>query len=190
MGFADLSRPRSSRAKPQTASRKNSRRSLWWPLDGAARPARARRAPGHCGFDARGGACDMTKPFRAGPARRHRRGDGRIRAGRGRLYSRKVRRRHAQHLLVSPAPGRRRQAGALFHARRRGRAVGPAYRRSSNNRGIDASAISRDPERTLGLYLISLEGAERRFSYWRTSRPRAGSPTIPRGSTRRCARPR
>ena len=33
--------------------------------------------------------------------------------------------------------------------------------------GIDAGAISRDPERTLGLYLISLEGAERRFSYWR-----------------------
>ena len=33
--------------------------------------------------------------------------------------------------------------------------------------GIDASAISSDPERTLGLYLISLEGAERRFSYWR-----------------------
>ncbi|HEY3719693.1 MAG TPA: sugar kinase [Roseiarcus sp.] len=33
--------------------------------------------------------------------------------------------------------------------------------------GIDATAVSRDPERTLGLYLISLEGAERRFSYWR-----------------------
>ena len=33
--------------------------------------------------------------------------------------------------------------------------------------GIDASAVSRDPERTLGLYMISLEGAERRFSYWR-----------------------
>jgi 2-dehydro-3-deoxygluconokinase len=33
--------------------------------------------------------------------------------------------------------------------------------------GIDASAVSRDLERTLGLYLISLDGAERRFSYWR-----------------------
>ncbi len=33
--------------------------------------------------------------------------------------------------------------------------------------GLDAGAVSRDPERTLGLYLISLEGAERRFSYWR-----------------------
>jgi 2-dehydro-3-deoxygluconokinase len=33
--------------------------------------------------------------------------------------------------------------------------------------GIDAGAVSRDPERTLGLYLISLDGAERRFSYWR-----------------------
>ena len=33
--------------------------------------------------------------------------------------------------------------------------------------GIDSSAVSRDPERTLGLYLISLQGAERSFSYWR-----------------------
>ena len=33
--------------------------------------------------------------------------------------------------------------------------------------GIDPDAISRDPERTLGLYTITLEGAERRFSYWR-----------------------
>jgi 2-dehydro-3-deoxygluconokinase len=33
--------------------------------------------------------------------------------------------------------------------------------------GLDTSAVSRDPERSLGLYLISLEGAERRFSYWR-----------------------
>ncbi len=33
--------------------------------------------------------------------------------------------------------------------------------------GIASDAISRDPERTLGLYTITLEGAERRFSYWR-----------------------
>jgi 2-dehydro-3-deoxygluconokinase len=33
--------------------------------------------------------------------------------------------------------------------------------------GIESDTISRDPERTLGLYTISLEGAERRFSYWR-----------------------
>lgn len=33
--------------------------------------------------------------------------------------------------------------------------------------GIVADVISRDPERTLGLYTITLEGAERRFSYWR-----------------------
>jgi len=32
---------------------------------------------------------------------------------------------------------------------------------------IDTARISRDPERTLGLYLIRLEGAERHFSYWR-----------------------
>lgn len=33
--------------------------------------------------------------------------------------------------------------------------------------GIASNAISRDSERTLGLYTITLEGAERRFSYWR-----------------------
>lgn len=33
--------------------------------------------------------------------------------------------------------------------------------------GIDASHISRDDERTLGLYVISLAGAERHFAYWR-----------------------
>ena len=33
--------------------------------------------------------------------------------------------------------------------------------------GIDDSRIARDAERTLGLYLIQLEGAERHFSYWR-----------------------
>lgn len=33
--------------------------------------------------------------------------------------------------------------------------------------GIGSEAISRDPERTLGLYTITLDGAERRFSYWR-----------------------
>ena len=35
--------------------------------------------------------------------------------------------------------------------------------------GIDASVVSRDAERTLGLYLITLIGAERRFTYWRDS---------------------
>ena len=33
--------------------------------------------------------------------------------------------------------------------------------------GIGAGAVSRDPERTMGLYLIELDGAERRFLYWR-----------------------
>lgn len=33
--------------------------------------------------------------------------------------------------------------------------------------GIDTSVVSRDSERNLGLYLITLVGAERRFSYWR-----------------------
>jgi 2-dehydro-3-deoxygluconokinase len=33
--------------------------------------------------------------------------------------------------------------------------------------GMDASMIGRDRERTIGLYVISLAGAERSFSYWR-----------------------
>ncbi len=33
--------------------------------------------------------------------------------------------------------------------------------------GMDTRHIARDPERTLGLYVISLNGAERQFSYWR-----------------------
>ncbi len=33
--------------------------------------------------------------------------------------------------------------------------------------GMDASKIERDPLRTIGLYVISLAGAERSFSYWR-----------------------
>ncbi len=32
---------------------------------------------------------------------------------------------------------------------------------------LDASRIARDPSRTLGLYVITLDGAERSFSYWR-----------------------
>lgn len=35
--------------------------------------------------------------------------------------------------------------------------------------GIGAEAVSRDAERTMGLYMIELDGAERRFLYWRDS---------------------
>lgn len=34
--------------------------------------------------------------------------------------------------------------------------------------GIDAGAIARLPDRTVGLYMISLAGGERTFSYWRS----------------------
>ena len=34
--------------------------------------------------------------------------------------------------------------------------------------GIGTNGVSRDAERTLGLYLIQLDGAERHFSYWRS----------------------
>ena len=33
--------------------------------------------------------------------------------------------------------------------------------------GLDTTGISRDPARTMGLYLIELDGVERRFHYWR-----------------------
>lgn len=33
--------------------------------------------------------------------------------------------------------------------------------------GLTEEKVARDPERTLGLYTITLEGSERRFSYWR-----------------------
>ncbi len=35
------------------------------------------------------------------------------------------------------------------------------------NNGLDTQAIARIPDRTLGLYLITLDGAERSFTYWR-----------------------
>ncbi|UJW87280.1 sugar kinase [Devosia sp. SL43] len=33
--------------------------------------------------------------------------------------------------------------------------------------GLDTNNVSRDPDRQMGLYLIELDGAERRFHYWR-----------------------
>lgn len=33
--------------------------------------------------------------------------------------------------------------------------------------GIDTAHVGRDPARTVGLYMITLQGAERSFSYWR-----------------------
>ncbi|MEY8799344.1 sugar kinase [Leisingera sp. XS_AS12] len=33
--------------------------------------------------------------------------------------------------------------------------------------GLDTSALARDPQRTMGLYLIELDGVERSFHYWR-----------------------
>jgi 2-dehydro-3-deoxygluconokinase len=35
--------------------------------------------------------------------------------------------------------------------------------------GLASDAIARDPERSIGLYVISLAGSERSFSYWRDS---------------------
>lgn len=35
--------------------------------------------------------------------------------------------------------------------------------------GLDVSVITRDPTRTMGLYLIELDGVERSFHYWRDS---------------------
>ena len=35
--------------------------------------------------------------------------------------------------------------------------------------GLDVSGVRRDPSRTMGLYLIELDGAERSFHYWRSA---------------------
>lgn len=35
--------------------------------------------------------------------------------------------------------------------------------------GIDIAGVSRDPDRTMGLYLIELDGVERSFHYWRSA---------------------
>jgi 2-dehydro-3-deoxygluconokinase len=35
--------------------------------------------------------------------------------------------------------------------------------------GLTTDSIERDPERSLGLYVVSLAGAERSFTYWRDS---------------------
>jgi 2-dehydro-3-deoxygluconokinase len=35
--------------------------------------------------------------------------------------------------------------------------------------GIGSDSIARDPTRSIGLYVVSLAGAERSFSYWRDS---------------------
>ena len=34
--------------------------------------------------------------------------------------------------------------------------------------GMDVAGIARDPDRSMGLYLIELDGVERRFHYWRS----------------------
>lgn len=35
--------------------------------------------------------------------------------------------------------------------------------------GLDTTGVARDPERTMGLYLIALDGVERSFHYWRSA---------------------
>ena len=56
--------------------------------------------------------------------------------------------------------------------------------------GMDTTAIARDPERTIGLYVISLAGAERSFSYWRetsAARRLADDPDTLRAALHECA---
>lgn len=40
--------------------------------------------------------------------------------------------------------------------------------------GLDTSTIGRDPSRTMGLYLIELDGVERSFHYWRKNSAACG----------------
>lgn len=46
-------------------------------------------------------------------------------------------------------------------------ALSEDFLKQLENDGLDTSAITRDPVRTMGLYLIELDGAERSFHYWR-----------------------
>lgn len=45
--------------------------------------------------------------------------------------------------------------------------VSDAFVESLRRDGLDVSVIGRDAERTMGLYLIELDGVERQFQYWR-----------------------
>ena len=45
--------------------------------------------------------------------------------------------------------------------------------------GLDVSAIGRDPMRIMGLYLIELDGVERRFQYWRDTSAARGLASDP-----------
>jgi 2-dehydro-3-deoxygluconokinase len=45
--------------------------------------------------------------------------------------------------------------------------VSDKFVQSLRKDGLDVSVIGRDAERTMGLYLIELEGVERHFQYWR-----------------------
>ena len=49
--------------------------------------------------------------------------------------------------------------------RRSFNAISDAFVAELEADGLDAVAISRDPARTMGLYLIELTGAERSFHY-------------------------
>ena len=46
-------------------------------------------------------------------------------------------------------------------------AVSDAFCAELEADGLDTTGIARDPDRTMGLYLIELDGAERSFQYWR-----------------------
>lgn len=46
-------------------------------------------------------------------------------------------------------------------------AISDAFAAEMAADGLDLAGVSRDPERTMGLYLIELDGAERSFHYWR-----------------------
>jgi 2-dehydro-3-deoxygluconokinase len=57
--------------------------------------------------------------------------------------------------------------GVTYATRIGSDAVSNEFQHFVERSGIATDSISRDSERTLGLYTISLEGTERRFSYWR-----------------------
>lgn len=66
---------------------------------------------------------------------------------------------------MSQALGQRAQVG--FVTRVGQDKVSDAFVAELAGDGLDVSTIGRDPDRSMGLYLIELDGVERSFHYWR-----------------------
>jgi 2-dehydro-3-deoxygluconokinase len=74
-----------------------------------------------------------------------------------------------------------------FATRVGGDAISAAFVAELAADGLDVSVISRDPVRTMGLYLIALDGVERSFHYWRDTSAARGLASDPDALTQALA---